>query len=166
MTAVQFLTLYKFVCFSTAVSLIIYWVYAYYLDDDLCVVDYKKYLDDESDTFPTLSICLENSILESKLWEQNPQINASSYLKFLKGEYYDADMIKVDYRNVTLDINKFIDIEYISYRNGSYFSYPYHKTSKPIFSVTYTGIFFQGFYNCYTVQMPKDGDAKTYQPKF
>ena len=145
MTRIHVTSFYKFSCFSVAFSLTLYWIYEYSLDKDLCTVDFKKYYDDKQDEFPTLSICLDNENPESTLRTLHPPINKSMYLKFLQGESFDADMIDIDYRNVTADLNDYIVAEYVSYRNGSYFSYPHHNTSKPIFSVTYKSILFADF---------------------
>ena len=162
MTRIHATSFYKFSCFSVAFSLTLYWIYEYSLDKDLCTVDFKKYYDDKQDEFPTLSICLDNENPESTLRTLHPPINKSMYLKFLKGAFFDADMIDIDYRNVTADLNDYIVAEYVSYRNGSYFTNSYLNSSRKMFSLTYTGIFFEAFYNCYTLSIPKDRHIRSY----
>ena len=62
---------FNFVCWVATISLVSYWIFVYTLDEDLCIVDYKKYFESESDEFPVLSICLKNQISEEKLKSQN-----------------------------------------------------------------------------------------------
>ena len=167
MNGIKFISLYNYICFLVAVGLIIYWIYVFYLDEDLCVVDYKKYHEDELDLYPTISLCLQDSISESKLRLLNPKVNKSTYLKFLKGEFFDVDMRKLEYRNAAMDMNDFAVIEYLGFRNGSYVNHSLFQNSRRIFSITYTGFIcldtcLERLYNCYTVNLPQDRDIKTY----
>ena len=162
MYSYQIKYLYNYVCFSTAIALILYWIYEYYLDEDLCVVDYKRYLDDQSDVYPTLSLCLQNSISDEKLQLSSPQFNSSIYLRFLKGEIFEPDMMKLNYRSVVTDLNDFAVTDYIGWRNGSYNLYELHNRSRTVFSLTYTGHIYGNFYSCYTLKIPKDGHMRTY----
>ena len=57
-----------------------YWIYAYTLNEDLCLVDYKKYLETDFDEFPVLSICLKDQISKEKLELQNPKIDIETYI--------------------------------------------------------------------------------------
>ena len=55
-------TVFHVICWTVTIIVVSYWIYVYTLNDDLCTVDYKKYLENDSDEFPVLSICLKNHI--------------------------------------------------------------------------------------------------------
>ena len=94
------------ICWTITIILLSYWIYEYSLNNDLCLVDYKKYYETESDEFPVLSICLKNHISEEKLRLQNPDIDIESYIKFLGGNEFKKELTKIDYGNVTIDMSK------------------------------------------------------------
>ena len=57
--------LYKGVCIIATIAMISFWVYKYVKDDDLCLVDYKSFKDDDSDVdLPTLSLCIFTPFIE------------------------------------------------------------------------------------------------------
>ena len=78
-----FAACFHFLCCSSVLSLVSYWIYIYNLNEDLCLVDYKNYFETESDEPPVLSICLNNPISEEKLKISAPQIDLDTYLGFL-----------------------------------------------------------------------------------
>ena len=88
-------------CIIAAGALIFYWIYIFSLNEDLCIVDYKKYYESKSDLFPVLSLCLRNPFDEAKLKIQNPSLNATLYLKFLEGKYFHSDLMNINYRRIT-----------------------------------------------------------------
>ena len=48
------------VCWIATTSVVSYWIYIFSLNEDLCVVDYKKYYQEKTDHYPVLSLCFEN----------------------------------------------------------------------------------------------------------
>ena len=91
---------FNLLCWIATITLVSYWIYVYTLDEDLCIVDYKKYIENESDAFPVLSICLQNHISEEKLKLQNPEIDVETYIDFLSGKIFDKELAKINYENV------------------------------------------------------------------
>ena len=80
---------FNILCWIVTLILVSYWTYVYTLDDDLCIVDYKKYFESELDEFPVLSLCLKNQISGGKLKLQNSEINIQQYVDFLNGEVFE-----------------------------------------------------------------------------
>ena len=66
------------ICWTITIILVSYWIYEYNLNNDLCIVDYKKYYETESDEYPVNTICLKNHNSEEKLRLQNTDIDVES----------------------------------------------------------------------------------------
>ena len=160
---------FHILCLSAAISLTIYWIHVFSLNNDLVTVDYKKYFSEQNNVFPVLSICLKNPISKTKLESQNPSIDVESYLKFLNGQLFDKNMTQIEYPKVIQNANDYIEEDFIRYRNGSFVAfhpeYRDHdmykagfvnksKTQKPY--ATYAFFFISCFYQCYELSVPQD----------
>jgi len=169
MFSFQCFHLYHLFCMSSAISLTCYWIYVYTLNEDLCTIDYKKYYEREEDVFPVLSICLKDPISSIKLNKVNPSINVSSYLKFLKGQFFNENLIDIDYSTIIHNMTDYIEEDQIVYRNGSLVSlHPeYHGDStygeaiitqerKRLFVANYSFYYTSRFYTCYDLSIPHD----------
>ena len=55
------------VCVATTVSLCLYWCHQFSLNEDVSVVQYKKFYETNDDVFPTASFCLENPFSAKRL---------------------------------------------------------------------------------------------------
>ena len=143
---------FNLVCWISTITLVSYWIYVYTLDEDLCIVDYRKYFEDKSDEFPVLSICLKNHISEEKLKLQNPEITIQRYIDFLNGEVFDEELAKINYEHVTIDVSKYVNGSKVIFRNGSIDI----STKSQALRATYA-FFHQrgGLYQCYELQTPK-----------
>ena len=87
----------------------------YLLDYDTCLVDFKFYNENPSYVYPSISIMIINPFLDERLREYGEGINATTYSKFLSGQYWDERMLDIDYDNVTIDLNDyFIGYEMLS----------------------------------------------------
>ena len=155
-------------CFISALSLSIYWIYVFNLNENLCTVEYKKYFTENKNVYPVLSMCFKNPISSTKLENANPRINVSSYIKFLQGQEFDSEMLQIKYSNIIKNLTDYIKEGYVRYRNGTHVSrhpdYKYYETNgrnilhyenKRLFSSRYA-FFFEGFYNCYELSIPQD----------
>ena len=114
--------IYHFACWITTAFLLSYWIYLFYLDEDVCLVDYRKYYDTPDHGFPRLSFCLnlESKFLESKLqYDNSIKITAESYSDFLMGNIFSPSMLKINYSNALLDASKYVDKYWVQWRNGS-----------------------------------------------
>lgn len=148
------------ICWSTTVTVIFYWIYIFSQNEDLCIVDYKKYYQDKTDVFPVLSLCFRNPFSNKKLGMSSAGINDTSYLEFLEGKYFSPEMLAIDYKNITMDMSEYLVRYWVNWRNGSYETKSLeNKNDKKIFISTYAGFRLDGhykFYNCYGMQMPSD----------
>ena len=80
----SFRFIFVLLCAFAAISICVYWIYKYRLDEDLSVITYREFYEREDDVYPTVSICLVNPFLKRRLAENG--VNESLYFKFLKGE--------------------------------------------------------------------------------
>ena len=111
------LVIFRLFCFLTTMGLCAFWVYRFSLNEDYSIITYRKFIEKESDTYPTISFCLRDPFLKNRLAEYGT--NVSSYLKFLKGDYLTEDMLSIDYKNVTIDIADYVKGYRLYFRNGS-----------------------------------------------
>ena len=66
---------YQYICWFATIAIIIYCIYIFILNEDLCTIDYKTYYEEKMDVFPELSFCLKNAIVSRKILQklQNEQ---------------------------------------------------------------------------------------------
>ena len=153
----RLVSFFNFICWIATIILVSYWIFVYTLDEDLCIVDYKKYFESESDEFPVLSICLKNQISEEKLRLQNPEITVQSYIDFLHGEVFDEELAKINYDNVTIDVSNYVDGSLWEFKNGTIDI----STKRQALRSTYAFVHQRGgLYQCYELQMPKEKDLQ------
>ena len=54
---------FSIACFSSAIAMVGYWLYKFWRNDDLCLVDYKLFEDSDDIEYPMLSFCLLNPVM-------------------------------------------------------------------------------------------------------
>ena len=150
-------------CIVVAFSLIIYWIYVYGMNDDLCTIDYKVYHQDKDDVYPTLSICFVNDLTGQKPKNKDLNFDQNSYLQFLKGNQFNSTFLNIDYNTIALNISDYVAGEYTIYRNGSYQNNYSSSVSKQLFKPSYSGFEKIGdFYNCFALQVPQEKEVEGY----
>ena len=82
----KFVSVFHVICWTVTLAVISYWLYIFSLNEDLSIVDYKKYYQSKSDVFPVLSLCLRNPFSKKNLRMTGAGINETSYLHFLEGK--------------------------------------------------------------------------------
>ena len=149
-----FLLIFAVVCWSSTISSIFYWIYLFSLNEDLTVLDYKRYYYDNSSAYPTLSLCFQTPFNKTKL--EHTTTNVESYLEFLKGNNYSSQMWEHNYEDVVFDISQHVLGYWIEFRNGSSKEYSPTSDNLTLFSTTFSGFWREGFYNCYGIQIMND----------
>ena len=151
------ISIFHLICWTITIVIVSYWIYTYTLDDDLCLVDYKKYLEIDSDEFPVLSICLKDQISKEKLELQNPKIDIETYVNFLCGNIYHKELAQINYENVTKDVSKYVTASRVMWRNGT----KDKSTQRQVLRASYAFVHQRGgLYQCYELQTPKVKDFK------
>ena len=149
--------LFKFLCFSATIFMITFWSIEYLKDNDLASVDYKS-IKKVDFTYPILSLCFEKPFLEEKLTSIDPNLNKSRYVELLRGNADDHGLLKkINYSNVTLNMEKSLEHYYILWKNSSgYTKYPASNKNlvRPI--VTYNGFLNRHFKKCFSFELEPD----------
>ena len=166
-TWVNFLRCFRALCIAIATSLIIYFIYLFSLNEDLCTIDYKVYHDNKQDVYPTLSLCFINSFSDVGHNIQDTHASPKAYLEFLRGNHFETKMLKVNYSTFSININDYLTGEYILYRNGNYVHNYLPNISRPMFKPSYSGFLGIGdFYNCFAWQIPQEKEISAYGGMF
>ena len=158
---------FHILCAVAAVSLSIYWVYTYCLNEDLCKVDYKTYYNDIEDEYPVLSMCFENHFSDHKLGLQPQKTNKSQYLEFLKGEFFDNDLLQINYRDILVNISESLVSKFIAYRNGSFTKQDLITANqRGILKESFVGFWAQAYtslYHCYSLKAQQNKEVEYYE---
>lgn len=131
-------------CVSATVALTVFWLYKYTLNEDVSLLDYKKFYEAEEDVHPVLSLCFANPFLQDKLAQHGT--NQSVFLDFLRGEYFSNEMLDIDYDTVTLDLRDFIQKVWVAWRNGITTSMTSVEDRRSAVSDSYNGFFINWFF--------------------
>ena len=99
--------LFHFGCVVAAIGTTLWCVILFFENNDVCLVDFKKYNEEPEYISPSFSIGFANPFNQSMLEMYGKGINTSSYIQFLQGQYWDKRMLNINYDEVTIDINKY-----------------------------------------------------------
>ena len=128
--------IFYLLCVAATIALIVHCFHQYMLNQDLCVVDFKKFNGDKVNhqygTYPSVSICIDNPLLEKRLNSKKygKNVNVDNYRQFLAGSYWDQKMLEIDYDNVTISFQESIIAFGVQYQNWSWILYQYPSDEK------------------------------------
>ena len=111
---------FKFLCFGGAFSLMVWCVYNFSLNEDATTISFKEFYSKPNDVYPSASICISSPFEQKKLVESyGNDITLSNYSRFLEGEFWSDDMMKIDYDSVLLKPIDYVLGYRIGYRNAT-----------------------------------------------
>ena len=145
---------FRIVCWVSTLLLISYWLYLFCLDDDICLVDYKKYYDKPDHTFPVLSFCMKPPLSDSVLSKQNHYVDEELYVQYLKGEYYSGDLTYRRPKDIFLDPTKYVGKYWIQCRNGSQKTFSVTNKTNGLLVPSFSGFWNSNYYDCYSLNTP------------
>ena len=148
------LSCYHCICWSAALATVLYCISVYIQNEDLCIVDYKQYYENKFDMLPTLSICLKDPVAWSKLGTPVQTVNASTYLNFLKGDYFSSEMLNIDYNSSILELSEYVSMYQIIWKNGSETNVK--NNIGRLLRPNYAYKWHKGFYQCYELEIPHE----------
>ena len=131
----------------------IFWCYKFWKDEDLCVVDYKSFVNSPDVDHPVLSFCFHEPVIELKLKNYNTTFTSKKYYEFLYGEEYYDGMENVDFDNVTIDLTYFYLSDSITFKNGTYIEGRYPNIVNQLPELTYSGFYYGSLIKCYGLEM-------------
>jgi hypothetical protein len=90
----------------------------YWNAKDVTAISYETFHKEEKDVYPSIGLCFANSLIDEKLNQYaikvQPGSNAHMYTMrelysfFLAGEYWNPDMLQIDYDDVTKNIDDYV----------------------------------------------------------
>ena len=97
--------LFYVLCVMGTMGFCIDCILKYLRDEDAPQTEYQKFHhNSEDDLYPSISFCIINPFVETKLKEYGENINISSYSFFLQGLHWDDRMQDISYDNVTVSV--------------------------------------------------------------
>ena len=101
--------LYGVVCGLATILLICNCFYKFWLDKDASQISFKQYHENKDALYPSVSICFNWPYRKDAFRELGPGIDAENYNKFLSGKIWDDKYLDIDYENVTLDLESYLN---------------------------------------------------------
>ena len=96
------------VCSSATLFLTTWCIYKYHLDLDVTIVSYKRLHESIDDIYPSISLCFYQPYVENHFQRYGiHSVNSTSYINFLKGDFWSKEFIGIDYDNVTLNFKDY-----------------------------------------------------------
>ena len=148
-----FTVTFQIICFIGVVVMVGFWFYKYEIEDrDIGVVDYEL-LEKADVELPIFSLCFEKPVLMDTLNDIDPEINTTTYLKYLEGEIDDDRMEHINYFNVTLDLNKYFLGAIIRFPNE--IGYREKKITIINHKTIFNGMYYGTFTKCFAAEIRK-----------
>ena len=103
--------LFQIVCLVATGLLFIIDGSKYFRNEDSSLVEYRTFNDRKQDIYPSISICFYGlGIYDRRKLNETYQIEDEvKYMKFLEGDFWDENFLRVKYDDVTLDIKDLVD---------------------------------------------------------
>ena len=149
---------FKTFCALVVILMITFWMYKYYSDEDLCLVDYKIVQDLQGESLPVLSVCFYNPFIDEKFNKINANWNGTYYTDYLRGSVSEEKFQNLDYNSLTLNFTDYIVTIDVHYRNGSSktFSSPNDQSIVQHYN-TFSGFWYGGsFISCFGTSVNND----------
>ena len=99
---------YHLICILATIAMTIYCIYQYQLNKDVSIVEFKEFNTDEDFIYPSITLCFKTKFIEDKLNDDEKGIDLTSYSNFLLGEYWNDNMMDIDFDNVTTRIEDYL----------------------------------------------------------
>ena len=150
--------LWKFACIFATIATTVLQLNQYCNGPDGTIVEYKRFGDVETDVYPSIGACFTNTLEEKNLKKYGDNLTSTLYYYFLTGEFWDPNLLMVDYDIVTQNLDEYV-LAY-GYRTSDWkFNYVYQQGQygkselKPGFKIhTILG------FKCFTIDFPFKND--------
>ena len=156
----SFRNCFHILCVTAAVSLSTYFIYTYSLNEDLCKVDYKSYFEDVEDKYPVLSACFKTFVINESIDLQSDKTTKSKYTDFLIGNFFDDNLMKLNFTAVTVNVIDSVDSQRIVYRNESKKNF---ESPKKALTEGFVGTFSEYLYKCYSLEVPSNREIEAFE---
>ena len=120
-------TFYHIACLASTIGLFCYCGWRYIQNESNALVDFRPFHREEIDIYPSFSICIDS------IWNDQDSIKKGTgiynatmlkssygvevlndYVHFLQGRYWNETMSKINYDDVTINLEDYLDLISIS----------------------------------------------------
>ena len=116
----SFRNCFHILCVAAAVSLSTYFIYTYSLNEDLCKVKYKSYFEHVEDKYPVLSVYFKTFVIDENVHLQSNKTTKSTNADVLMGNFFDDNLININFTSVTVNVSDSLDSALVRYRNKTH----------------------------------------------
>ena len=149
-----FSVFYQSFCIILCIGLAVFWTYKFTLNEDLAKVEYKEFLKDIEDVYPTMTLCFRNPFVTAQGDYMN-ELDRFQFEQMFSGKIsMPSDYI--DYDNMTFQLSDFVSSYYIRWKNGSIVTYPPSQYTWNHVHETFSGFWRGEFYKCFSVEIPNN----------
>ena len=92
-------------CIIATISFTSFCIYQYQRNDDTSVISFRKFHENENSVYPALVLCFGDYLKHDAFHNDTHE---NRYKSFLEGKFWDDEMAKIDYEDVTIDIHGYI----------------------------------------------------------
>ena len=145
---------FHFICLTCTIVISGYCTYKFYLNEDISVVEFDKFNGNDSNIYPTLSLCFYGGGMFDQKWISQNHVTeeivsttvpkGKYYEQFLLGKLWVKEFLNISYVNVTPDFKRILrlirlfsadetgDVNIYKWASGNYF-----KKGTPCIKVRY-----------------------------
>ena len=103
-----FKCIFHALCGFATISLTVYCVHQYILDEDVARIEFKEFNSGDDNIYPAVTMCFPSPLLKQKLEQYGNGINVSTYSSFLMGGLWDNRMAHINYDDVSINIEDYL----------------------------------------------------------
>ena len=101
---------FHLVCIGIIIASITTFMSDFHDNKSTSLVDFKRFHGTEIDNYPDFSLCILGIWNIEKLKDMNYRIeDVQRYVKFLRGEIWDQNMLAIDYDDVTVNMTELVN---------------------------------------------------------
>ena len=147
---------FRWLCILITIILTGWCLYKYILDEDVSLVAFVKFNDDNQKVYPAITFCFWNPFHNEKLKKYGTGINTSTYSSYLQGNHWDDRLLAIDYDDVTVSLEDYMTEMGVQYGNFSVriwrdgFRQGQEQTDRPSFYISNRN----GGSKCFSFRMP------------
>ena len=144
--------LWKLSCIAATMVTTIWQLNEYCNEPDRTIVEYKAF----DGTYPSVTVCLTNTLIEEKLKAYGDGVNSLAYISFLAGAIWDERFLRINYDDVTQDLGEYIlEYGYVSRKRETHVMYVagQNKDNKPNLKTGFRMINFMAG-KCFAINHP------------
>ena len=102
---------FHIVCLLTTASLLCFCCWKYLQDESTSLVEFQTFHNTKKDIYPSISFCFwgRGIYYDERLNQRYGIENVSDYMKFLQGNHWKNQMLKVEYDSTTIDLKDHVN---------------------------------------------------------